>query len=442
MPRQLAYDLLRSASPTPLRDFDREADRRGVEGRDRALARRIVATCLRRRGTLLALVQTFVRGKPKPELSALLHIGIAQLLFLDRVPDHAAVNTTVDAANDTLGLSKGRIVNGTLRNLIRARIEGTTNDPHRQVIGANWYFDIPVFRSHDLHPLLWAEDALSMPAPILKGWSERYGWESALELARFALEEPPLSVHVLADDIDSAIASLEAALTEHGLAPLAREGRDLVLPTEATEHVVALEAFSRGDLTIQGAAAVRAAALVGARPGERILDLCAAPGGKTAQLARAGAEVTAVDVDARRLERVEQTAERLGVAERVRCIVSDGTAELEEGTFDAVLVDAPCSNSGVFAARPEARWRYGPATRTSLGELQHRLVLEGADRVAPGGRLVWSTCSLEPGENTAIVNALVRERDDFELEEQHLSLPAGGRVPVDGGFAARVVRRG
>ncbi|QDU82937.1 Ribosomal RNA small subunit methyltransferase B [Planctomycetes bacterium Pla163] len=441
MPRQLAYDLLRSTSPTPLRDLEREADRRGIEGRDRALARRIVATCLRRRGTLLALVQTFVRGKPKPELATLLHIGIAQLLFLDRVPDHAAVNTTVDAANDTLGLSKGRIVNGTLRNLIRARIEGTTDDPHRQIVGANWYFDVPVFRSQDLHPLLWAEDALSMPAPILKGWSERHGWERALELARFALDEPPLSVHVLADDVDGAVAALEAALVEHELAPLAREGRNLVLPTEATEHVVALDAFARGELTIQGAAATRAAELVGARPGERVLDLCAAPGGKTALLARAGAEVTAVDVDARRLARVEETAARLGVAERVRCVVSDGTAELEDGLFDAVLVDAPCSNSGVFAARPEARWRFGPASRASLGELQQRLAREGAERVAPGGRLVWSTCSLEPGENTAIVNGLVRDRDDFELEEQHLSLPAGNEVPVDGGFAARLVRR-
>lgn len=442
MPRRLAYDLLRSGSPTPLRDLDRLAELEGLDARDRGLARRIVATCLRRRGTLLALQRTFVRGKPKPELATLLQIGMAQLLFLDRVPDHAAVSTTVDAANDTLGLSKGRVVNGTLRSLIRARGEGHRDDPHRDLVGTGWSFDVDVFRRRDEHPLLWFEDALSMPASIAKGWVQRFGEETAIELALQALDEPPLSVQVLAADADTATADLEALLHEHELAPLARDGRALLLPTEATEHVVGCEAFARGDLTVQGATAARAAALVGAREGERVLDLCAAPGGKTGAIARAGAHVTAVDVDPLRLERVRDTARRLGVEDRVHAVVSDGTEQLEPGRFDAVLVDAPCSNTGVLAARPEARWRFGPANLASLGDVQARLVREGADRVAPGGRLVWSTCSVEPRENTALVKALLAERDgDFELVEEHLSLPRLGGLPADGGYAAVLARR-
>jgi len=447
MPRKLAYDLLRSGSPTPLRDLDRLAAVEGLDARDRGLARRLVATCLRRRGTLLALQRTFVRGKPKPELATLIQIGMAQLLFLDRVPDHAAVNTTVDAANDTLGLAKGRVVNGTLRSLIRARVEGHTGDRRRDLVGTNWSFAIDAFRCPEHHPLLWFEDALSMPAALAKGWVQRLGEDAAIELALQALDEPPLSVQVLADDEAAATRDLEALLAEHDLAPLAREGRALLLPTDATEHVVASEAFARGDLTIQGATAARAAALVEAREGQRVLDLCAAPGGKTAAIARAGAEVTAIDVDPLRLERVRDTARRLGVLERVTTLVSDGTAALGDvgpgdGAFDAVLVDAPCSNTGVLAARPEARWRFGPANLASLGEVQARLIREGAARVAPGGRLVWSTCSVEPRENQAVVKALVAECDGaFELVEEHLALPRRDALPSDGGYAAALVRR-
>lgn len=442
MPRTLAYDLLRSGSPTPLRDLERLASLEGLDARDRGLARRIVATCLRRRGTLLALQRAFVRSRPKPELATLLQIGMAQLLFLDRVPDHAAVNTTVDAANTTLGLAKGRVVNGTLRSLVRARREGSCGDPHRDLVGTNWHFDVDVFRSRDTHPLLWAEDALSMPAAIMKGWVQRFGEEQAHELARVALDEPPLSVHVLDDDVDGVVARLVSTLAEHELVPIARDGRDLVLPNEATEHVVASADFARGAATIQGATAARAAKLVGAAPGMRVLDLCAAPGGKACALARAGAEVTAVDVDALRLERVRETAQRLGVAERVHTLVSDGTASLGDGRFDAVLVDAPCSNTGVLAARPEARWRFGPAALASLETLQMRLATQGLERVEPGGHLVWSTCSVEPRENTAIAKTLVREHDGLELASEHLALPTRGGVPADGGYAARLLRRG
>jgi 16S rRNA (cytosine967-C5)-methyltransferase len=446
MPRHLAFDLLRGTSPSPLRDLDAEARRRGLDARDRGLARRIVATCLRRRGNLLALVRTFARGKPKPDLAALLHIGLAQLLFLDRIPDHAAVSTTVEAASDALGLSKGRIVNGILRTVVRARRAGPSGDPRRDLVGTPWTLDVDVFRDPREHPFLWGEDALSMPAPILKAWSERFGRERAEELARAALDEPPLSVRILAQDEPTveAVASELAALEP---APLARRGRDLVFPAAATEAVVGSPAFARGDATIQGAAAARAADLVGAAAGQRVLDLCAAPGGKAVAMARAGATVAAVDVDAQRLERVRDNARRLRVEERVSVHVADGTdlgrtaPELVQGGFDAVLVDAPCSNSGVFAARPEARWRFGPTNQRSLVELQERLVREAARHVRTGGALVWSTCSIEPGENQALVARFLREHPNFEQVAEHLTLPERPGPPADGGYAARLERR-
>lgn len=444
MPRRLAFELLRGNALAPLREVDALARERGLDARDRGLARRLVATCLRRRGTLLAIVRAFARGRPKPDLAALLHIGLTQLLFLDRIPDHAAVSTTVDAATDALGLSKGRIVNGILRSVIRARREGASGDPCRDLVGTHWHLDVPLFRDPALHPLLWGEDALSMPAPILKAWSERHGRERAEELARIALDEPPLSVHVLAADVDAVVAELASL----GQVPVGRDGSDLVFASDATEAVVASDAFTRGDLTIQGAAAARAARLVRAAPGMRVLDLCAAPGGKSIVLARAGAHVTAVDVDEQRLERVRENARRMHVEERIATLAADG-AQLALGerglpkeAFDAVLVDAPCSNSGVFAARPEARWRFGPTNQKSLVDLQERLFARAVHLVRHGGALVWSTCSIEPGENQVLVARVLREHQGFALAGEHLALPQRPGPPADGGYAARLERRG
>jgi len=196
---------------------------------------------------------------------------------------------------------------------------------------------------------------------------------------------------------------------------------------------------------VQGETALFAAELVRAQPGERILDLCAAPGGKTAALAEAGAHVVAVDDDPARVETLRATCARLGIEDRVTVVVADATAALPdelEQEYDAVLVDAPCSNTGVLGARPGARWRFGPSELARLGELQTRLFDCAAARVRPGGRLVWSTCSLEPEENTQRVRAFLAEHAGFTLAESHEALPgtADDPGPADGGFAARLER--
>jgi 16S rRNA (cytosine967-C5)-methyltransferase len=198
--------------------------------------------------------------------------------------------------------------------------------------------------------------------------------------------------------------------------------------------------YDEGAWWVQDLAAQLPARLLGTGEGKRALDLCAAPGGKTVAIARSGAHVVACDVDERRLERVRENLLRTGLAEQVELLVSDGATAVAERTFDAVLVDAPCSNTGVLAARPEARWRFSPSEHRSLAELQARLLRAAADRVRAGGRLIWSTCSLEPRENAAQVRALLAERSDFTLERSHELLPDPTEARVDGGFAARLVR--
>ena len=438
MPRLAAWELLRSGSPTPLRDVERVCRRHGLDERDTRLVRRIVGCETRRRATLRAIAKTYAHGKLKPDLMAHLHVALVQLLFLDRVPDHATLSESADAVSRTLGQSKVRVTNGILRNVLRDRREGHSGNPRRDLVGRELHLERDVFRDPQDDALLWAEDAFSIPASMLKRWSKRHGRDGALELARGFLEEPALSLRV--DGVERDVVASELEQLDVATQP-ADHPRILIAAPDAAHAALTSDAFLEGRLSVQGQHALRAAELVGASEGERVLDLCAAPGGKSAALALAGAHVVASDVSASRLEALTATCSRLGLEERIRLVVGDGTAALApDARFDAVLVDAPCSNTGVLAARPAARWRFGPQHLSSLTALQETLMEDAARRVRPGGRLVWSTCSLEPEENEQRVKAFLRTHEDWRLDEELASLPGKPGSPVlDAGYAARLV---
>ncbi|MEM9380466.1 MAG: transcription antitermination factor NusB [Planctomycetota bacterium] len=441
MPRHAAFLCLRSGSPTPLRAVGRFAERRGLDERDTALARRLVGVEIRRRGTLRAVVAAFVHHKPKPDVATLLRLGVAQLLFLDRVPPHAAISETVRATADLVGLSKGRIVNATLRSVQRALHAGASGDATRDVVGRDLRFELPVFRDPEEHPHLWAEDALSIPASLHKRWAARYGEDGAQDLALLALDEPPLSIRVT-PRAEGGREGLRRALAERDVPVVdGRHPSILLAPPEHASAVLAAPAFARGEATIQGEHALRASELAGDVEGKRVLEVCAAPGGKAAVLRERGADpLLAVDLSAHRLASVQSGFERLGLGP-ARLASMDGTRALLPGArFDAVLVDAPCSNTGVLSQRPSARWRYGPKGQAELAELQTRLLAEAAAHVRPGGALVHSTCSLEPEENEQVVRAFLEAHAGWVPEEDHRSEPRpvedGG--PTDGGYAVRL----
>lgn len=439
MPRDTAYLCLRSGSPTPLREVDRFAARRGLDERDAALARRLVGTEIRRRGTLRAVVAAFVHVKPKADFATMLRLGIAQLLFLDRVPDHAAISETVRCASDHLGLGKGRTANAVLRGVQRALHPGASGDPTRDVVGRDLRFDFPVFRDPEAHPHLWAEDALSIPGALHKRWTQRMGRATADELARLALDEPPLSLRLRGDaDPEQVRGALAAAgATAHA----GRDPRFLLVGAEESAAALGSAPFHAGDVTVQGEHAFTAARLLGDVTGRRILDLCAAPGGKTAALLEgAPAQLVACDLSARRLDRIRTGFGRLGLP-HPHVVAMDRASALADGArFDGVLVDAPCSNTGVLAQRPSARWRHGPSSQAELVELQRGLLRGAAEHVVPGGALVHSTCSLENEENEQQVRAFLQEHPGWELEEEVRSTPAGleSGGPTDGGYAARL----
>jgi 16S rRNA (cytosine967-C5)-methyltransferase len=436
--RLAAYELLR-AGGTPTRSVARMAEERGFDARDRAFLRRLVATEVRRRGSLHAIVRHFARGRPNRELATFLRIGCVQLLYLDQVPDHAALAETVRATADALGLSKARYVNAVLRSVQAARRKGCSGDPRRDLLGRELHLEPAVFHDPTLHPLLWGEDALSMPAAILKPWSKRLGLERAFELARAALHEPPLSIRCTRGTREE----LALELARIGVETRPGGHSDILLAAaDRTEAVLDAPAFRSGRITIQGETALRAAELGGAQPGERWLDLCAAPGGKTAVLAAAGAEVVGCDLGGGRLERLRSTLARLELEARVRLLEIAAEGPPPPGPFEGVLVDAPCSNTGVLAQRPEARWSFGSLRRTALARLQERLLDQAAECVAPGGRLVYATCSIEPEENERRVRAFLGRRADFSLAAELAADPAPDAAagPVDGGFAALLRR--
>ena len=437
MPRMTAWEVIRSNADAPLRGVTPAAQRVGLDARDTGFLRHLVGTEVRRRATLRAILSRLARGKPNPDLACHLRLGLAQIFFLDRVPDHAAVSETVDAVSRSLGLSKGSYANGVLRSALRLRQEGHVNLPRHDLIGTDWRFAQPMFQDPEEHPFLWAEEALSVPAKLIKGWADRWGEEEAFRVAAAFLSEPDLSLRVVSGDRDAIAEELVAA----GCEPRRSDHPQILLcPASDTGAAVGSAAFTEGRLTVQGETALRAAELVEAAPGERVLDLCAAPGGKTAVLAATGAKVVATDISEGRLARLQQTVERLHCSDSVETLLIDPEGFAPESPFDAVLVDAPCSNTGVLGARPGARWRWGPASIRSLDQLQTTLLERAVTCVRPGGRLIWSTCSLSPGENEQRVARFLHEHSGWSLtaEAGHLPASLGQTGPVDGGYAARL----
>ena len=397
----------------------------GLEPRDVALARSIVTVSLRRLGTIRqALARLLDKGAPRNagQLEWILTVGAAQVLYLD-VPDHAAVDLAVRAARlDAKSAHYASLVNAVLRNLSRRRDE------------------------------LTAGDALDLDAPawLAARWRKTYGEAQARAIAEAHRREPTLDLSVKSD-----------------AAGWAGKLGGVVLPTGSVRltnraPIVELEGYSAGEWWVQDAAAALPARLLGARAGERVADLCAAPGGKTAQLATAGAVVTAIDRSAERLKRLSANFERLGLEAEI--VVADAKT-YAGGPFDAVLVDAPCSATGTIRRHPDVAWTKKPGDIPTLAALQEKLLDRAAELTRPGGRLVYCTCSLEPEEGERQIAALLRRNPDLarspiapeevgglaelingdgELRALPSCLPNddGRLAGLDGFFAARLVRQG
>jgi 16S rRNA (cytosine967-C5)-methyltransferase len=382
--RRIAADILDNVlrRRRPL-DLELEGDAHpgfaSLADRDRALVRKLVATVLRRLGTLRHLTGRFLdRGFPPdaPRVETALLIGAAQILFLD-VPDHAAVDLSV------------RLVQADRR---AARFPGLINAVLRRV-------------AQEGSTLLAEIDSVSLDTPgwLFARWQQHFGDATARAIALAHSHEPPLDLTVKSD-----------------AEVLALRLRGRVLPTGTVRttmqgQVSHLPGYNDGTWWVQDAAAALPARLLGDVAGQTVADLCAAPGGKTAQLALAGAKVSAVDRSANRLARVRENLMRLGL--RAELVTADAT-EWQDGPFDALLIDAPCSSTGTIRRHPDVAWLKSEADIATLAALQRRLLDRATTLLKPGGRLVYCVCSLEPEEGERQIEALLARE------------PALRRVPV------------
>lgn len=355
--------------------FDNDSPTAKLEPRDRAFVRLLVAETLRRLGQIDALIAQCLENPLPPKarrVQDVLRLGAVQMLFLDIAP-HAAVSTAVDLVKHTALAGYAKLINAVLRRLDRE--------------GREW---------------VQAQDAgkLNTPDWLWRAWSEDYGAETAHAIATAHLRSAPTDI----------CAARDALLWAEKLGGLLLSTGAIRLPNPG--DITALPGFADGTWWVQDAAAQLPARLLGDVNGKRVLDLCAAPGGKTLQLASAGAQVTALDLSARRLERLQQNLERLNL--KAEIVAADGAKWTPPELFPLILLDAPCSATGTLRRHPDGLHLKTADDVTRLTLVQDRLLDAALAMLAPGGIIIYCVCSLEKAEGEARIDALLAAHPDFK----------------------------
>jgi 16S rRNA (cytosine967-C5)-methyltransferase len=392
---------------------------------DRGLCRELVFGCVRWERALDWLIARRTDGRPQqPSLQILLRLGLYQLFWLDRVPDHAAVNETVELARQSGFAPQSGFINAILRGCLRER---------------------DVLR-RELDNLKATRPAIGWSHPdwLWERWSARWGAADAARLLAWNNTPPPTlaRVNTLKTDAGRLLERWRLAEgVEYDLFQRDWCGENLVFELKSHPPLARLGSFRDGWFYVQDASTLLSVRLLDPQPGDSVLDLCAAPGGKTsfiAQLQGNAGPILACDNAADRFRLLTENCQRLGVTSVTPQLLGD-TWPVAQGVrqFDRVLVDAPCSNSGVLRRRVDLRWRLRPEEIERLCRTQRALLELAAPRVAPGGVLVYSTCSLEPEENGGVITAFLNRYPHFRLETARELIPFTDRV--DGAYAARLV---
>jgi len=405
---------------------------------DRGWATQLVHGVIRRQPTLdLLLKRHLQRSLGQVEGGALnwLRLAAYELLFVPSTPVYAVLNETVNAAKQSGQERWAGFLNGVLRSLSRDLTDRYQSQPGPHALpddaGRYRVLGATAFPDPATQPNEYLVAAFSLPAWLVTRWSQRF---SAEDLRRFGFwfNAPPrltLRTNTLRITRDA----LLSALQERDVAAIAGVQPEAVI-LERTTRVTELPGFAEGWFAVQDESAMAAARLLSPRSGERVVDLCAAPGGKTthlAQLMENSGEIVAVDVDIPRLSRVTESCRRLGIGIVRSELLEREVEQLPVEGPDAILLDVPCSNTGVLGKRPEVRWRLQSRDLRELTTIQSRLLRMALRGVRPGGRVVYSTCSLESEENEELVRRVLGEVPGFRVVASQLHLPGN---PGDGGF--------
>jgi 16S rRNA (cytosine967-C5)-methyltransferase len=405
-PRQLAFlalrDVHRRGAFTDIA-LDRVLRTAKLNSADRGLVTELVYGSVRRSRSLDALIDQLGRKKAHqqpPELRTILHIGLYQLRYQERIPPSAAVNTTVELAKENGFKGLAGVVNGLLRQY--ERLAASSSDSLQLPVE-------PVERLGVLH---------SFPDWIIQMWIEQLGVEETEQLCEWLNQSPTIDLRinplrVLIEDVEAAMQS--AGVNVHRVPQLPQALR----VAGGTGTIQKLPGFSEGWWTIQDSSAQLVSHLLDPQAGDVVIDACAAPGGKTthiAELMRDEGKIWACDKAASRLKKLKENAQRLQLKSIQICTGDSRNFSQFSNSADRVLLDAPCSGLGTLHRRPDIRWRVTAATVDELSVLQGELLEQAATWVKPGGVLVYSTCTVHPQENEGVILPFLERHSHWQIE--------------------------
>jgi 16S rRNA (cytosine967-C5)-methyltransferase len=387
---------------------------------DRGLCQEIVYGVVRWQAALDWLIARKTNGREqKPALQNLLHLGLYQIFWLDRIPDHAAVHETVELAKQGGFGPQAGFVNAVLRGYLREAAET------RRLLAELKISNPAIGHSH--------------PQWLVEKWQKQFGDDRTRQLLDWN-NTPPKTfarINCLKTDTSRLVEIWREENVDYDFVRRDWLEENLVFELKSHPPLPSLTSFLDGWFYIQDPSTLLAVRELGAQPGEAVLDMCAAPGGKTtfiAQLMNKEGKIVARDISEERLNLIRENCARLGVANVES--VSNSSFLILHSTFDRVLVDAPCSNTGVMRRRVDLRWRISSEEISRLRQTQLDLLKLAATKLKSGGILVYSTCSLEPEENSEVIEEFLRGHPDFKLEMERQLLPFADNV--DGAYVARL----
>ncbi len=403
---------------------------------DKSLLMEIVHGVLRWQSKLDWVLNGFFHGnfsKAEVTVRNTLRAALYQILFLDKVPDHAAVNEAVDFIKRVRGEKAGGLVNGVLRNIIRNK-DGI-HYPDVQNDAA-----------------LYLSTMYSFPLWMVKRWMNRFGFYETEKLLEAQNQKPGLSLR-----INTMKTTVEDFMKMFDLQNISYERAQFLpmfLKTSNLSNISQTEIFRRGFFTVQDESAGIAAVLLDVKPGERVVDLCSAPGGKTTffgEVMKNQGEIIAVDKYQTRLNLVKTACERVGLT-NITYVAADGI-EFQTEPVDKILIDAPCSGLGVLSKKPDIKIKREMRDINEVVKIQELLLNNAATILKPGGVMVYSTCTIEPEENFGVVKKFLETHPEFEIDpaSKYIAekiVSADGFVEtfphrngIDGSFSIRLIKQ-
>jgi 16S rRNA (cytosine967-C5)-methyltransferase len=423
-PREIAGRILQSRRARAVfieNLLDDALQKHNLKPEDRRFLQELIFGGVRWQLTLDWLISRKTAGKAQRTIvQDLLRLALYQMFWLDRVPNYAAVNETVEIAKKMASAGEAKFINAVLRAY------GREDESTRALLKGLKRREPAIGYSH--------------PEWLVKRWEQRWGGESTIKLLEWNNSAPPNFARVNTlkigrDELKKRWAGegVEFREVEFDWLP-----RGSVVQLLKYPPLAQLASFREGLFYVQDPSTLLAVEMLSLETGEAILDLCSAPGGKTTYIAQKvenRGRILAQDIEPSRLKLVAENCARLGVT----CVTTDPKAFPSDATFDRILLDAPCSNTGVMRRRVELRWRVSPEEIARLSRLQLDLLKRAAARLRIGGVLVYSTCSLEREENSAVVREFLSARPGFQLERERELLPF--KDGFDGAYVARLVSR-